>query len=525
MSVHFFGVRHHGPGCARSLAQALTQLQPDLILIEGPPEADALLPLASHAEMRPPVALLVYIPAMPQHAVYYPFAEFSPEWQAILYGQQQNVPTRFIDLPQAHRLGQELTIESEETAAQDEAPLPRVDALAWLAQAAGFSDSETWWDHLVEQRQDSLELFAAIEEMMTVARAELAEELSLQEAQREAYMRQMIRQGIKQGSQNIAVICGAWHVPALRAMPSAKADSELLKNLSKAKVAATWTPWTYGRLSFASGYGAGVVAPGWYHHLWHAPHKAALYWLTDAARLLRAHDLDASSAHIIETLRLSETLASLRGRSRAGLEELLDALQSVLFGNSNAPLRLIEQELLIKERLGQIPSDAPMLPLPQDVHQLQKSYRLSQRADALKIDLDLRQSSHLEKSIFLHRLALLDIPWGRTLRVSGKSGSFHELWQLTWEPEFELKLIEANVWGATLEVACNARLCHQAQQTHELPALTALVEQMLLADARASVPVLMARTMRASCSRHWHRWPMCCVTAVYAPPTHRSYSR
>jgi hypothetical protein len=504
MSVHLFGIRHHGPGSARSLAQALQQLQPDLILIEGPPEADDLLPLAAHSGMRPPVALLIYAPAMPQHAVYYPFAEFSPEWQAITYGQAHAVPTRFIDLPQSHSLAQDMTVPTE-AVVEESAPPPepqpqRGDVLAGLAQAAGFSDTETWWDHLVEQRHDSLELFGAIEEMMTVARDELAQPLEPREAMREAHMRQMIRLGIKQGHGKIAVVCGAWHVPALRAMPTAKHDKDLLGALAKAKVAATWTPWTYGRLSFDSGYGAGVQAPGWYHHLWHTPHRASVYWLTDAVRLLRQHGLDASSAHVIEALRLADTLSSLRERSRAGLGELLEALQSVLFGDSDAPLRLIERELLVNDRLGAVPPDTPTLPLTQDVRQLQKRYRLAPRADQVELDLDLRQANQLEKSIFLHRLALLGIAWGKTRAVRGKTGTFHELWQLAWEPEFELKLIEANVWGATLELACNAHLCHQARQTTHLPALTALVERMLLADARSAVPLLMARVQALAAS-------------------------
>ena len=555
MAVHFFGIRHHGPGCARSLAEALAALQPDLILIEGPPEADDLLPLAVKEGMQPPVAILVYAPAMPQYAVYYPFAEFSPEWQAICYGQKHQVPTRFFDLPQAHSLAQEMSVAKAEAGAEataddgtaeatasgaDEtdsgavatgsgnanpaantsgpgtntAPAvqnrqsgdepadppaseeasahPAGDALGWLARAAGFADSETWWDHLVEQRHDSLELFAAIEEMMSVARKDLAETLSDHEARREAYMRQSIRLGIKQGHQKIAVVCGAWHVPALREMPSAKFDADILKNLPKAKVAATWTPWTYGRLAANSGYGAGIRAPGWYHHLWRTPHKAALYWLLDCAQLLRKNDLDASSAHMIEVLRLADTLASLRERSRAGLGELLAALQSVLFGNSDAPLKLIERDLLINDRLGHIPPECPMLPLLQDVKQLQKTYRLQPKTDNVELDLDLRQATHLEKSIFLHRLALLGVNWGRTQRVTGKTGSFHEIWNLVWKPEFELTLIEANVWGATVEAAVNAKLCHQAQQIQQLPLLTGLVEKMLLADARAAVPVLMS---------------------------------
>ncbi len=507
MTVHLFGVRHHGPGCARSLARALEQLRPDLILIEGPPEADELLPLAASEAMRPPVALLIYAPAMPQHAVYYPFAEFSPEWQAIRYGQAQGVATRFIDLPLAHTLARDMSADAADAApadAADAAPpaFRRGDTLAGLAQAAGFADTETWWDHLVEQRHDSLDLFAAIEEMMTVARRELDEAPDERESRREAHMRQMIRLGIKQGHQNIAVVCGAWHVPALREMPSAKHDKDILSDLPKAKVAATWTPWTYGRLSFSSGYGAGVQAPGWYHHLWHTPHKAPVYWLTDAVRLLRKHGLDASSAQVIDALRLADTLASVRERSRAGLGELLDALQSVLFGDSDAPLRLIERELLVNDRLGAVPPDTPTLPLAQDVRQLQKRHRLVPRADQVELDLDLRQPAQLDKSTFLHRLALLGIPWGTTRSAHGKSGSFHELWQLAWEPEFELKLIEANVWGATLELACNGHLRHQARQTEHLPELTRLVEKMLLADVRSAVAVLMARMQALAATTH-----------------------
>ena len=40
-----FGVRHHGPGCARSLQAALEQLKPDIVLVEGPPDAQDALPL------------------------------------------------------------------------------------------------------------------------------------------------------------------------------------------------------------------------------------------------------------------------------------------------------------------------------------------------------------------------------------------------------------------------------------------------------------------------------------------------
>src|SRR4051794_27049592 len=89
-----FGIRHHGPGSARSLRRALEEMQPDAILVEGPPDAADVLPLLAHREMQPPVALLVYSPERTQDAVYYPFAVFSPEWQAIQYGLTHGIPVR-----------------------------------------------------------------------------------------------------------------------------------------------------------------------------------------------------------------------------------------------------------------------------------------------------------------------------------------------------------------------------------------------------------------------------------------------
>jgi hypothetical protein len=83
MGVRVFGIRHHGPGSARSLLSALEDMGPDAVLVEGPPDAGDVLSLVARPEMKPPVALLVYPPEAPQDATYYPFAEFSPEWQAL----------------------------------------------------------------------------------------------------------------------------------------------------------------------------------------------------------------------------------------------------------------------------------------------------------------------------------------------------------------------------------------------------------------------------------------------------------
>ena len=541
-TVRLFGIRHHGPGCARSLLRALEAMQPDCLLIEGPPDGESVLPFVLESGMCPPVALLVYAPDDSRRAVFYPFAEFSPEWRALRYGLGQSLPVRFMDLPIAHQFGLDKAFEDEcrakEEALRDaegrtktdaaegtEAPASGAqapentvtlapeqpeggdtgdtdgnagseasaqedvygDPLDWLGRAAGYGDGEAWWNHMVEERIDGLELFDAIREAMTALRAEAprrerGERETRREALREAYMRKTLRQAKKEGFQRIAVICGAWHVPALEAETPAKQDNDLLKGLPKMKVAATWTPWTYANLSSRSGYGAGVTSPAWYEHLWRSGKgDRAIGWLTHAARLFREQDMDCSSAHIIEASRLATSLAALRERPRPGLPELYEALQTTVCMGDPAPLRLIERQLIVGDKLGTIPETTPTVPLQRDLEQQQKSLRLKPEAARKVLDLDLRQANDLARSHLLHRLRLLEIGWATPGGSRNAKGTFHELWEMQWVPELPIAVIAASRWGNTIFEAATAKAVELSGEA-DLLRLAELVNDILFAD-------------------------------------------
>jgi len=488
MSVTVFGIRHHGPGSARSLREALRAQNPDVVLIEGPPDANDLIALAADAQMSPPVALLIYLPNEPKRAVYYPFAEFSPEWQAIQHGLARNVPVRFIDLPQSHQFA---LYNGDEPSFPPEI---RQDPLRWIAEASGYSDSERWWEHMIEQRRDSTESFNAIIELMSALREEVAklDAPEPREELREAYMRQNIRAAEREGFERIAVVCGAWHAPVLQTMPAAKADAALLKGLAKVKVSATWVPWTMSRLTYWSGYGAGIESPGYYQHLWSVPDEVTVRWMIRVAQLLRGQDLDASSASVIEAVRLGHSLAALRDRPVPGLSEFNDAVRAVFCFGDDTPMQLIAEKLIVGELLGQVPEATPSLPLQQDLQREQKRLRLPPEATHNVRDFDLRKPNDLDRSRLLHRLRLLDIPWGTIERSTGK-GTFREMWRLQWHPEFSVAVIEANVWGNTVSSAASARARSDADRLQELPALTALVENALLADLPEAIDHIMTR--------------------------------
>jgi hypothetical protein len=484
MSVRVLGIRHHGPGSARSLLRAFEEEPPDVILVEGPPEADALIPLASHLQMTPPVALLLYVPDEPQRAVYYPFARFSPEWQALRYATANAIPVRFMDLPMSHWL-----------ALKEESERRTEDPLNELARAAGYADGERWWEHMVEHRRTAGDVFAGVLEAMSAIRGDTpAEGL---EALREAHMRQSIRAAQKEGFARVAVVCGAWHAPVLVNMPAVKDDTARLKGLAKIKVQATWIPWTHGRLQWVSGYGAGVISPGWYDHLWQHNDRVAVRWLSRVASLLRAQDLDASSGQIIDAVRLAETMAAMRGIAMPGLVELMEATESVLLFGNAAPMQLIREKLVVGEALGAVPDDTPALPLQRDVAAQQKRLRLAAEAGQRALDLDLRKPNDRERSQLLHRLRLLDVPWGNEEHVQRQSGTFHELWTIQWRPELSLAIVSAGVWGNTVESAATKRVQQDCLKL-KLPELTGMLESTLKAGLPEATASLIARVASES---------------------------
>ncbi|MBX9572024.1 MAG: hypothetical protein K2X77_24235 [Candidatus Obscuribacterales bacterium] len=541
--VHIFGIRHHGPGSARSLVHCFRELRPDCILIEGPPEGNDLVKYVTDPEMRPPVSMLLYAVDDPRISVYYPFAVFSPEWQAMTFGVMHNIPVRFMDLPQTNWLALDQMrradrIEKAQAALEEQNELPddgivrddledtvrdlapakqgngsapqpssqlvldlkapvevnkdleklhnkiRRDPLNFLAELAGYSDGERWWENLIEARRGREDVFVAIKEAMSHLRDDLPDDPHDEDYEplREAHMRQTIRTAIKDGFERIAVVCGAWHAPALDKMPPAKEDAGLLKGLPKFKLAATWIPWTHGRLAYASGYGAGIPSPGWYHHLWTSEEQVAELWMSKVARLLREADLDASSAHIIETVRLAETLAALRGHPLPGLSEFSEATQSVLCFGNPVPMQVIHDKLIVGETLGEVPAGIPGTPLQKDLEREQKRLRMPAQAQEKILDLDLRNANDLSRSHLLHRLNILDIPWGKKERSAITTSTFHEYWRLLWKPEFSISLIEASIYGRTVLQAAETKAKEVADKSHQLSELSKLLDAVLLAD-------------------------------------------
>ncbi|GAA1016750.1 MULTISPECIES: DUF5682 family protein [Streptomyces] len=506
------GVRHHGPGSARAVRAALEAARPRAVLVEGPPEADALIPLAADEDMRPPVALLAHAVDDPGRSAFWPLAGFSPEWVALRWALEHGVPARFIDLPAAHMLawgdepdGQQDGQPDGHCAEEGAAQRPsggrppgaevRADPLAALAEAAGYDDPERWWEDVVEHRGagkgDVFAPFLALEEAMGALREAYEDEDHDRDLVREAAMRLRVRAARREFGDAVAVVCGAWHVPALRQRTTVAADRALLKGLPRIRTDMTWVPWTHRRLSRASGYGAGIASPGWYAHLFGAPDRPVERWMTRVAGLLREEDRIVSSAHVIEAVRLAGTLAALRGRPLPGLSETTDAVRAVMCDGSDVPLALVHDRLVVGDVLGEVPQAAPAVPLQRDLTRLQRRLRLRPEARERQLELDLRKETDAGRSRLLHRLRLLGVGWGEPAVPRSGTGTFRETWRLCWEPELAVRVAEAGVWGTTVLAAATAKAEADAVAARTLAEVTALAEHCLLAGLPDALPVVM----------------------------------
>jgi hypothetical protein len=490
VGLHLLGIRHHGPGSARSVLTALDELHPDVVLVESPAETTDAFGWVGADGLEPPVALLGYVADQPHRAVFAPLAAFSPEWQAIRWANERGVPVEAIDLPLAHTLA----VSDDDDRLLDSGAPP--DPLGALAAAAGEPDAERWWDDVIEHRGDGVPAFDAVAEAMAAVRSGTVPSPS--EERREAHMRKRIRAALK-AHDRVAVVCGAWHVPVLdvtaAAATSATVDAATLRGMAKVKVAVSWVPWTQQRLAVATGYGAGVRSPGWYDHVFRHPGPDGVArFFVDAARVLRRADLSASPDHLIAATRMADALAALRGRPRPGLDEVLDAADAVMGGR-----QLVDRRLVVGDAIGAVPDDAPQVPLARDLAKRQRSARLRPDAGDTTVELDLRTPNGLRRSHLLHQLTAIGIPWGVLVDGRGSSGTFRETWELTWRPEWSIRVIEYAGDGTTVEQAASNRLVARAAAADRLVDIASALDLALLADLPDAIePIVHELATRAA---------------------------
>ncbi len=482
-----YGIRHHGPGSAKATLRALERDPPDVLAVEMPADFASALIHVGDTALRAPVALVAYATDDVRQALYYPLANFSPEWVAMRWAAERGIPIVPVDLP-----AKVMIALNEQSKGKHRIS---VDPLGELAKLAGYSDRERWWEKTFELADHADGIFPAVTAMISTLREAYPEATDPECALREMHMARELAKTFRGGIEHVALVCGAWHSAAL---PDGE-DKSLMARLRKTgadyasaktglapnKLAYAWIPWTYQRLRSGGGYGAGVVSPVWYDLLYQNPANAVDAYLTMIAREMRESGAAASTAQIVDAVELASSLKSLRGLALEGLDEIQEAARSTLAQGSDLLLDRAMRSVESFRTSGSVPVGMSSLPLQQDLEARLKDVRLLKvyrDMEPAEKTLDLRKDAHLAASQLICQLLLLDIPFGDRIPDHGRSlGTFKESWRLHWQPDFALLLISAHRHGQTVEAAARHALHERLAEADDLIELVRAVDLIVLA--------------------------------------------
>ncbi|GAA3411393.1 DUF5682 family protein [Paenibacillus hodogayensis] len=347
-----------------------------------------------------------------------------------------------------------------------------------VAELAGEPDYESYWERHFEHTPDPDGYRRAMHAFSRQMRELLEEEERLADpreaaynAIRESYMRRRIADAVRQGyaPESIVVVTGAYHTAALDPALPEMTDREL-RGLPRLTTRLTLMPYSYYKLSTHSGYGAGNPAPAYFGLMWDCLRrgdaaKLPSLYMSQVAVRLREEGTFRSTASVIEGVRLAESLASLRSGHLPVWKDLRDAAAVCLgFGDWSTVAEALARTD-VGTAIGSLPEGISQTPIQDDFNRHLKKLKLDKYKSAVAADLelDLRENRRvksqeaafldLNRSIFLHRLRLLEIGFAHEQAVRQEGATWAEHWVLQWTPEAEIRMVESTLKGETVEWA------------------------------------------------------------------------
>ncbi|NOT37446.1 MAG: hypothetical protein HOP11_08720 [Saprospiraceae bacterium] len=484
--IKIFGIRHHGAGSARRLFDSLKVFQPEVICIEMPYESNHVFSTLATSEHQCPLAILFYNPEKPSQSMYYPFAEFSPEYQAMRYAFENGIQIHAIDLPAGMSLlSSNFKKANEDNLNRDQKKMI-LDPLKYLANQCGYKDAELWWTTYFESWTEGNDLFQVIQDLMHELRQHSKGIDDDETLYREDFMRAEIEKIINQKPYKIAVVCGAWHAPVLQPGNSLPRLERNYKELTSVPIQQSLIPWTNARLKLSSYYTAGILSPSWSECIFSNPQSAVSRWMSIAASIMRKRGIIISTSELIDCERLATELATIRNLPLPGIDELLESCITVLGRSEDERISIIRNEILTGERVGTIALHAEELSLVKEFKSALKELKLNNYWSSdykEKLHLDLRQHRHLLVSRFLHKSILLGLKWCHKAEVEIQAlGTFHEDWNFYWNPDVEIELAHIAIQGIGIEEVIILLIEKELKNENNLGALASLLEHALKAN-------------------------------------------
>lgn len=498
--VIIYGIRHLSAAGAFHLHQLLERIKPAMVLVEGPSDMTEQMVHIVSEDTKPPIAIMAYTKETPIKTILYPFAVYSPEYEAICWSYEHQVPCRFIDLPSGTFLAiRDMDLEQKGEENINSYVYEKLDELS------GEESHEVFWERNLEHTRKEEDYFYGAREFGRQLRS-LTETKSSSYAEnlvREAYMRRQIEIAKKQVKGVIVVVTGAYHAEGLLGSSPIMTEEEE-KSLPFLESAITLMPYSYYRLSDRSGYGAGNKAPAYYELLYEGLQKndisyAAYSYLSKIAAYQRNYGHMVSSAEVIEAVQLADSLAKLQNKNIPSLRDLTDAAVTCMGHGYFSEIALAVADTQIGTKIGSLPEGISRTSIQEDFYHFLKDLKLEKYKSVIAQDLqlDLREKLtvkseksaflDLNRSFFLHQLRVLNIHFAENRFVSQDRATWAEHWILRWTPEAEIEIVEAALKGETIEYAASYVLKERVENSTSISEIAAVIKDTSLCGMESSM--------------------------------------
>ena len=486
-------VRHHSPACAFHVNRTIEEIRPAVILVEGPDNADALIPVMVHEETKAPFA--IYYSYHDQsgriseekahYKCYYPFLDYSPELAALRAGNRLGIRTAFIDLPYgdilaASREGRGLLkAEEEKSNYNDDYLLSRNEYLLKLCERTGLRSFDEFWEKYFElngMQKENVRWFGNLLVYCGLARENTPRE-SMEEdgcLAREAYMAERIREHAKRlaGTEGkVLVVTGGFHTPGLKALLAGEEERKKHDKVPEKDQGVYLMPYSMEAADALNGYASGMPFTGFYQKIWDRTNEsgtpcedAVLDMIVAAGKETRRKEGYLSTYDEICACAMARGLAGLRGKQEPGAYELLDAvLSSFVKGEynlaSDTPMRILRR-MMTGNAVGALCRQADVPPIIYDFQEECRRFGLKINS-TLETEVTLSIFSnpkHRRESMFFNRMLYLNTAFvrkikGPNLQLKKDRNLMREIWKYKWSSQVNAALIEVSVYGATLEEA------------------------------------------------------------------------
>lgn len=515
--VLFFPVRHHSPVCAFHLKKAIEAYAPDVILIEGPENANILIPTLTDPESKAPMAFYYayrdsrgYIgEKKAAYRCYYPFLDCSPELVALREAKALGIPAAFMDLSYGEILigtaeGRGVRAEGEKQTYNDDYLLSRSRYFELLCEKTEARDFEEFWEKYFEMQGLAKSTEDFVRQMLIYcglsrtysSREELEAEGCLL---RERRMALRIQEAIDSGKRVLAVT-GGFHTLGLQELLKTRVKEDKPHPMEKGDQGVYPMAYSMEAADALNGYASGMQSPDFYDKVWRrleeperegakgAYEETVLSYLISVGKEARKQEESVSSYDEICAYSMAKGLAALRGKEEPGLYELRDTvLSSYIKGEVNlsteAPLQIL-RKLTTGDRVGVLCRDAFRPPLLTDFEETCLSFGLKLHS-TLEQEVTLEifsKEKHLRMSRFFYELSFLNIGFAR--RVKGADllnrrdrSRIREIWRYKWTSQVTGDLIDVSIRGGTVEEAARALLLERFAHGHSCETAAGLFVQ------------------------------------------------